>query len=178
MILAAWRREWRMGTVVLVNGGFVSGKSKKLKRVQVSSTSGEMQALSMCAHEIVAVRNQLAELGVQMGRPTILRGDNQSSIMAATNPGQHRSQLRHLELHAWAVRDLVREGQVQLEWVSTEENPSDLLTKAIASPSKFAKFQAVLLGEQKATASATALVAKSAVRGAEARCFLVRPVGS
>ena len=51
--------------------------------------------------------------------------------MAATNPGQHRSQLRHLELHAWAVRDLVREGQVQLEWVSTEENPSDLLTKAI-----------------------------------------------
>ena len=41
-----------------------------------------------------------------------------------------------------------------------------------------AKFQAVLLGEQKATASATALVAKSAVRGAEARCFLVRPVGS
>ena len=113
-----------------------------------------------------------------MERPTILRGDNQSSIMAATNPGQHRSQLRHLELHAWAVRDLVREGQVQLEWVSTEENPSDLLTKAIASPSKFAKFQAVLLGEQKATASATALVAKSAVRGAEARCFLVRPVGS
>jgi len=50
------------------------------------------------------------------------------------------------------------------------------LTKAIASPSKFAKFQAVLLGEQKATASATALVAKSAVRGAEARCFLVRPL--
>ena len=38
--------------------------------------------------------------------------------------------------------------------------------------------EAVLLGEQKATASATALVAKSAVRGAEARCFLVRPVGS
>ena len=55
-------------------------------------------------------------------------------------------------------------------------HPSDLLTKAIASPSKFAKFQAVLLGEQKATASATALVAKSAVRGAEARCFLVRPL--
>ena len=49
-----------------------------------------------------------------------------------------------------------------------------VLTKAIASPSKFAKFQAVLLGEQKATASATALVAKSAVRGAEAGCFLVR----
>ena len=113
-----------------------------------------------------------------MGRPTILRGDNQSSIMAATNPGQHRSQLRHLELHAWAVRDLVREGQVRLEWVSTEENPSDLLTKAIASPSKFEKFQAVLLGEQKATAQATALVAKCVGGAAAARCFLVRPLCS
>ena len=29
--------------------------------------------------------------------------------MAAKNPGQHRSALRHLELHAFAVRDLVRE---------------------------------------------------------------------
>ena len=32
-------------------------------------------------------------------------------------------------------------------WCPTDENPSDLLTKAIASPSKFAKFQSVLLGE-------------------------------
>ena len=34
------------------------------------------------------------------------RPNNTSSIMAAKNPGQHRSQLRHLELHAFAVRDL------------------------------------------------------------------------
>ena len=32
-------------------------------------------------------------------------------------------------------------------WCPTDENPSDLLTKAIASPSKFQKFQSVLLGE-------------------------------
>ena len=125
-----------------------------------------------------AMRNQLRELGYEMGKASVLRDDNTSSIMAAKNPGQHRSQLRHLELHAWALRDLVREGQVRLEWVSTEENPSDLLTKAIASPSKFEKFQAVLLGEQKATAQATALVAKCVGGAAAARCFLVRPLCS
>ena len=121
------------------------------------------------------MRNQLEELGLGMKKPTILRGDNMSSIMASNNPGQHRSQLRHLELHAWAVRDLVREGQVQLQWVSTEENPSDLLTKAIASPSKFKKFQAVLLGEATAetAAQAKAFVAKS-IEDGEAKCFLMR----
>ena len=79
--------------------------------------------------------------------------------------------------YRWAVRDLVREGQVRLEWVSTEENPSDLLTsKAIASPSKFAKFQAVLLGEQATKVQAKALVAKCVGVAAGARCFLVRPL--
>ena len=34
-------KSWQH-TVVLVNGGFVSGKSSKLKRVQISSTGAEM----------------------------------------------------------------------------------------------------------------------------------------
>ena len=162
----------RIGTVVLVNGGFVCGKSSKLKRVQISSTGSELQALSLCAHEVVAMRNQLAELGHDMAAPTIVRGDNTSSIMAANNPGQRRSQLRHLELHAWAVRDLVREGQVRLLWCSTEENPADLLTKAIQSPSKFSKFQAVLLGNAAPTTTAALLAARG--NDKKVRCFLLR----
>ena len=71
------------------------------------------------------------------------------------------------------ARDLVREGQIQLQWVSTEENPSDLLTKAIASPGKFRKFQAVLLGEEAVIEEAMALVAHNKATDT-ARCFLVR----
>ena len=127
---------------MLVNGGFVCGKSSKLKRVQISSTGAEMHALSSCAHELVAMRNQLKELGYDMSTPSVLSGDNTASIMAAKNPGQHRSALRHLELHAFAVRDLVREQQVELLWCSTEENPADLFTKAVVSKVKFDKFSA------------------------------------
>ena len=62
--------------------------------------------------------------------------------------------------------------------VSTEDNPSDLLTKAIASPSKFAKFQAVLLGEAVSDAKVMAIVAKRfgdyEFADGVARCFLVR----
>ena len=124
------------------------------------------------------MRNQLCELGYEVGGASILRGDNTSSIMAAKNPGQHRSQLRHLELHAFAVRDLVREQQVDLMWCPTDENPSDLLTKAIASPSKFEKFQSVLLGEcemKKEVVTQEALAVKD--KNGVAHCFLIRRRG-
>ena len=91
--------------------------------MQISSTGAELHALSACAHELTAMRNQLRELGVVLSNATVLRGDNTASIMAAKNPGQHRSALRHLELHAFAVRDLVREMEVELIWVDTESNP-------------------------------------------------------
>jgi len=57
-----------------------------------------------------------------------------------------RSALRHLELHAFAVRDLVREQQVELLWCGTDENPADLLTKAVASKAKFDKFAKWIMG--------------------------------
>ena len=75
----------------------------------------------------------------------------------------------------------MREQQVRdldLMWCPTGENPSDLLTKAIASPSKFAKFQSVLLGEcevkqQVATREALAVKDKNGVT----HCFLIRRRG-
>ena len=91
----------RIGTVVLVNGGFVCGKSSKLKRVQISSAGAELHGLSACAHELTAMRNQLTELGFQLGGASVLHGDNTASIDAARHPGKHRSALRHLELHAF-----------------------------------------------------------------------------
>ena len=81
-------------------------------------------------------------------------------------------------LHAFAVRDLVREQQVDLMWCPTDENPSDLLTKAIASPSKFEKFQSVLLGEcemKKEVVAQEALAVKD--KNGVAHCFLVRRRG-
>ena len=42
------------------------------------------------------------------------------------------------------MRDLVREMEVELVWVDTESNPSDLLTKAITSKAKFDRFAKVI----------------------------------
>ena len=44
------------------------------------------------------------------------------------------------------LRDLVREQQVELLWCGTDENPADLLTKAVASKAKFDKFAKWIMG--------------------------------
>ena len=108
----------------------------RLQAVQISSTGAELHALSACAHELTAMRNQLSELGYEVGGASILRGD------------------------------------------PTDENPSDLLTKAIASPSKFEKLQSVLLGEcemKKEVVTQEALAVKD--KNGVAHCFLIRRRG-
>ena len=84
-----------------------------------------------------------------------------AAIMAAKNPGQHRSALRHLELHAFAIRDLIREEQVRLQWVDTKSNPADLLTKAVPSKALFDKFAKLIMGAVDDTAKVFLLSLKS-----------------
>ena len=118
-----------------------------------------------------------AELGLPVYRKMSEKDTFSAAFTAARKMvNDLRSQLRHLELHAWAVRDLVREGHVRLLWVSTEDNASDLLTKAITSPSKFARFQAVILGDELPAARAELLATgqgKYVGDGKKVKCFIV-----
>ena len=131
----------------MINAGIISGKSSRLKRAAVTSSTGaEVYALSAAAHEAVSVRNQLRELQHGVEATSTLRGDNQSSILVATTPGKHRSSLRHLELHAFAIRDLIAEGEVTVCWCPGDDCIADLFTKSVDAP-KFRKFTRFILGE-------------------------------
>ena len=110
---------------------------------------------------LAAMRNQLTELGFQLGGASVLHGDNTASIDAARHPGKHRSALRHLELHAFAIRDLIREEHVRLQWVDTKSNPADLLTKAVPSKALFDKFAKLIMGAVDDTAKVFLLSLRS-----------------
>ena len=139
-------RKSRLGTLVIVNGAFVTGKSARLKRVVTSSTGAEVYALSAAAREMVAVRNQLRELQHPIEATSTLRGDNQSSLLVATTPGKHRSSLRHLELHAFQVKDFVDNGEIDVVWCPGDDCIADVYTKAVDT-AKFKRFSSLLLGD-------------------------------
>ena len=93
---------------------------------------------------MVAVRNQLRELQHPIEATSTLRGDNQSSLLVATTPGKHRSSLRHLELHAFQVKDFVDNGEIDVVWCPGDDCIADVYTKAVDA-AKFKRFSSLLL---------------------------------
>ena len=92
------------------------------------------------------MRNQLRELQHPIEATSTLRGDNQSSLLAATTPGKHRSSLRHLELHAFQVKDFVDAGEINVVWCPGDDCIADVYTKAVDT-TKFKRFSSLLLGD-------------------------------
>lgn len=56
--------------------------------------------------------------------------DNQSDITLANNPVAHR-RTKHIDIRYNFVRHCVYEGLIQLEYISTEDNLADVLTKPL-----------------------------------------------
>jgi hypothetical protein len=71
--------------------------------------------------------------------PTIIHWDNMSTIPMTKNSMFH-SRTRHIELRHHFIRKLVQEGEIQLEFLNTNEQLPDLFTKVVTSE-KFVEFK-------------------------------------
>ena len=65
--------------------------------------------------------------------PTFIFQDNTAAIAASKN-APNRSRLRHINVRAYNIRDLVRAGDVYPIQCSSADQHADLCTKALAAP--------------------------------------------
>jgi hypothetical protein len=86
------------------------------------------------------LRNWLKELGFEVKQTSSLLLDNQSAVQVAKNP-EHHGRMKHLDLAFYWLRDVVEKGFIKPVYVSTSDNPADLLTKAL-QPVKLNGFRA------------------------------------
>jgi hypothetical protein len=63
-------------------------------------------------------------------RPTLIYCDNQSCIKLSQNPVFH-DRAKHMEIRYQFIRDYVQRGAVELQYISTEVQVVDILTKAL-----------------------------------------------
>ena len=119
------------GYVIRVFGNLVQFKTKKQSMVAISSTESEYIALSECCREVLVVRNILKEIGVLVEGACKVKCDNQPTIIIGEGEGK-ANRTKHIRLKYHHIKDLVEKGLVQLEYVPSNENLADFLTKSVS----------------------------------------------
>ena len=116
--------------------------SRKQPTVALSSTEAEYMSISLASQVCVYFLSLVKSLGLDLDDPILLQGDNHAAIKLAQNPMTHsRSKLIDIRHHF--VRDLVEREVIQLQYIPTDQNIADILTKALGRP-KFNQFRSDL----------------------------------
>ena len=86
------------GYIFLVAGEAVTWRSKKHNLIILSSMKAEYIALSKAVREACWLRNLYGELGFIQNSPSVIKGDNNGSIIMAQNTQFHH-QSKHIAIH-------------------------------------------------------------------------------
>ena len=121
----------RGGHVVTLAGGPVLWTSKLQASVATSSCEAEYIQASEAMKDILFIRNMIHEIMPDwIISPTTLYCDNTAAISIVRNP-QASKRTRHVQLRFQALREAVENKQVKIEYVSSDLNTADVLTKPL-----------------------------------------------
>jgi hypothetical protein len=137
-------RRSRTGFIVFLNRAPIYWHSKKQNSCEMSTFGSESCAMKQATEYIRGLRYKLRMLGIPCEEPAYVYGDNQSVLANTTVPdSQLKKKSNSIAYH------FVRAGCAADEWrttyVSTHDNPSDLMTKPLPSGEKRSKFIRMLL---------------------------------
>ncbi|CAI7896253.1 unnamed protein product [Closterium sp. NIES-53] len=118
------------GYVCMVGGGPVSWRSKKQSEIAQSLAEAEYMSMYHAIMEIVLLRKLLEDMGAEQEGPTPLFCDSESAIAMATNPILNGLN-KHMKGKWHWVRQMVKEGAVELHWVKACKQAADFLTKRL-----------------------------------------------
>eukprot|EP00961_Rhodomonas_salina_P272420 3681258-Rhodomonas_salina.2 len=104
-------------------------KSCRLQLVTLSSAESEYVQLTLACQEILHMQEVLQSLGFGQA-PTQIFEDNQAAIAICNNPC-HRSRTRHIKRCYHFIRQCIKDAEVYVTYVPSEDNVADLFTKLL-----------------------------------------------
>ena len=130
-------RKWITGYYFFLGGGIITWCNKRQRTVSTSTLEAEYMAMSYRAREDVWIRRLLNELlPKQAIRKMEMLGDNETSLTLTRNL-ESQNCTKHIDIMHHHIRELVENGQLAIEWISSSNMLADGLMKALpAGPFK------------------------------------------
>ncbi|KAG9458830.1 hypothetical protein H6P81_003338 [Aristolochia fimbriata] len=122
-------RKSTSGGCFYLGTNLVSWYSKKQNSISLSTAEAEYIAAGSCCAQLVWMKQMLSDYGFNNTEMTVYC-DNTSAINISKNPVQH-SRTKHIDIRHHFIRELVEDGQVLIEHVSTENQLADIFTKSL-----------------------------------------------
>ena len=121
------------GLVIFLGNNPISWSSKKQQIMSRSSTEVEYRALSFTTAEVDWLKQLLAFLHISLPYVPILFCDNLFAIALSFNHVQHQ-RTKHIEVDVHFVHERVSQKQLSVQFVSSQEQAIDILTKGLSAP--------------------------------------------
>lgn len=128
-----------MGIMVFWEGSLIYWSSKKIASASKSVLEAEFIAFSRGATQIEWILQLLDTLGLDTSNAVPAWCDNQGAV-AVIKKGSHGKLTRHIRTSIRIGFDLYINGVIEPKWIPTNDNPSDILTKALGKL-KFERFR-------------------------------------
>jgi hypothetical protein len=122
-------RKSTSGTCQFLGRSLVSWSSKKQTSVTLSIAEAEYVVAGQCCAQLLWMRQTLWDFGYNLSKVPLLC-DNESAICMADNPVEH-SCTKHIDIRHHFLRDHQQKGDIEVFYVSTENQLADIFTKPL-----------------------------------------------
>jgi hypothetical protein len=132
-------RKRTSGCYFSLGSAMISWQSRKQSSISLSTVEAEYIVTCSAKCEAIWIQNLLTGLFNLEMRATVILCDNQSCIKMTENPVFH-DRSKHIEIRYHFIHDMVQRGALKLQYISTNEHVTDVLTKRL-SRVKFEHFR-------------------------------------
>ncbi|CAL8155134.1 unnamed protein product [Prunus armeniaca] len=125
-------RRSTSGYFTFIGGNLVTWRSKKQNVVARSSAEAEYRGMAHGVCELLWIKHVLTELGFKPKKSMKLYCNNIAAINIAHNLVQH-DRKKHVEVDRHFLKERLEDKTLQFLFVKSEDQLTDILTKAVSS---------------------------------------------
>ena len=112
----------------MMGSGVVAWSSRKQPIVTLSKTEVEFVVAAACASQVVWMKRILEKLSLNESNCSKIFCDNSTTIKLSKNSVLH-GRSKHIDVRFHFLRDLTREGTIELIYCGTLDQLADMMTK-------------------------------------------------